>query len=66
MSEETIEHWSWIVRAVFQAENNIIDKWRDKLNAARYTDEADVVCEQYVRAVAKEILDNAYDYESDK
>lgn len=66
MSEETIEHWSWIVRAVFQAENNIIDEWRDKLNAARYTDEADAVCEQYVRAVAKELLDKAYDYESDK
>lgn len=66
MSEETIEHWTWIVRAVFQAESNIIDKWRDTLEQAKGTEDAEAVCEQYVRAVAKELLEKAYDYEPDK
>lgn len=35
MSNETIEHWARIVFGVFEAENSIIDDWRDRLLAAK-------------------------------
>ena len=64
MSEESIEHWSWIVRAVFQAEHNIVDGWKERLEKAKDTDMADKVADEYVRAIATEILSKSMDFET--
>ena len=60
--KEMIKRWSAIVRTVFAAETNIIDKWRDRLEAAKNMkdDEADALADEYCEAIAKEIIGKAY------
>lgn len=55
---ELIEHWKEIAKAVFVAEANIIDKWKPRLrNAKKNGDES--VADEYLEAIAKEIIGNS-------
>lgn len=57
-AKERVEHWKFIVRAVFAAEDSIKDKWKDILKATKNMSDEDKhkVADEYVTAVAKEIL----------
>ena len=57
--KEMIKRWSAIVRTVFAAESNIIDEWRDRLQAAKdmKADEVSALADEYCEAIAKEIVD---------
>lgn len=59
--EEQIEHWMDIVAAVFKAEDAISKDWFPKLRAAKKdmpSDERRQLAEDYLRAIATEILEN--------
>lgn len=59
--EEQIEHWMDIVAAVFKAEDEISDVWFPKLRAAKKdmpSDERRRLAEDYLRAIATEIIEN--------
>ena len=59
--EEQIEHWMDIVAAVFKAEDEISDVWFPKLRTAKKdmpSDERRQLAEDYLRAIATEILEN--------
>ena len=60
-----IKHWSEMARTVFVAETIIIDKWRDRLEAAKNMkdDEADALADEYCEAIAKEIMSSISDEE---
>jgi len=56
--DELIAHWKEIAKAVFVAEANIIDKWKPRLrNAKANGDES--VADEYLEAIAKEIIGNS-------
>lgn len=58
MERETlIKRWKQIASAVFNAENEIIDQWRDRLLQAK-KENASEVADAYLEAIAKEIIDN--------
>ena len=55
---ELIEHWKEIAMAVFVAESKIIDEWAPRLrNAKANGDES--VADEYLEAIAKEIIGNS-------
>ena len=59
--EEQIEHWMDIAAAVFKAEDEISDVWFTKLRAAKKdmpSDERRQLADDYLRAIATEILEN--------
>lgn len=59
--EEQIEHWMDIAAAVFKAEDEISDVWFPKLRAAKKdmpSDERRQLADNYLRAIATEILEN--------
>lgn len=56
--KELIERWKTIASAVFKAENNIIDKWKPRLLAAK-EEETHKVADEYLEAIATEIIDNS-------
>lgn len=66
MNEEYIEHWCWIINAVFRAESNILENWRDRLEKAKGTPEAEKTAQEYVKAIATELLSKGMDFEPDK
>lgn len=56
--DELIAHWKEIAKAVFVAESKIIDKWKPRLrNAKANGDES--VADEYLEAIAKEIIGNS-------
>lgn len=64
---EYIEHWADIIRTVFTAESNIKnrDAWVQRLREARNLpeDQRMKVCNEYVRALATEIVSKTSDEE---
>ena len=59
--EEQIEHWMDIAAAVFKAEDEISKEWFPRLRAAKKdmpSDERRQLAEDYLRAIATEILEN--------
>lgn len=59
--EQMIEHWMDIAAAVFRAEDEISDVWFPKLRAAKKdmpSDERRKLADDYLRAIATEILEN--------
>ena len=58
MSEKDISHWMMIISAVFHAENAISKEWIPKLKAAKEleTEEKEKIADEYLRALAVEIL----------
>ena len=66
--EQAISHWKDVVRVVFVADGNLIDQWRERLaEAAKMpSDEREQVCDEYVTAVAEEILSKTTDEELEK
>ena len=63
MTQEELEHWKDIAKAVFAAENAVIDQWQPKLKAAKkMTDEEQIkVIDEYLTAVATEIVSKTSD-----
>ena len=58
--KELIERWKDIASAVFKAENRIIDEWLPRLNSAKKKEENAVrVVDDYLTAIAEEIIDNS-------
>ena len=58
--EELIEHWMLLAKTVFLAESNISDEWKQKLQAAKGKTSLEIeqAADDYLRAIATEILDN--------
>lgn len=56
--EILIKRWKMIASAVFKAENEIIDQWRDRLLQAK-KENASEVADAYLTAIAKEIINNS-------
>lgn len=54
---ELINRWKTIASAVFNAENNIINDWRPRLEQVT-KENASEVADAYLEAIAKEIIDN--------
>lgn len=56
--DELIEHWMGIVACVFQAEDKLRDEWAPRLKEALHLspDERVELCDDYLRAIAEEIL----------
>lgn len=57
-----IEHWAGIAAAVFRAEDAISDVWFPKLSAAKIdmpSDERRQLADDYLRAIATEIVEHA-------
>ena len=63
---QAIEHWKPIIYAVFTAEDAIIDGWRDRLKEAAKNGESIKVLDEYLTAVAVEILSRTSDEELEK
>lgn len=61
--KEAIEHWKPIIRAVFTAEDAIIDEWRPRLEAAVENGDSIKALDEYITAVAEEILSMTTDNE---
>jgi hypothetical protein len=61
--KEAIEHWKPIIKAVFAADNAIIDEWRPRLEAAVENGDSIKVLDEYLTAVAEEILSMTTDNE---
>ena len=61
--EELINHWADIAATVFHAEDEISDEWFPKLRAAKDLpgDERRQLAEDYLRAIAAEIVDNSHE-----
>lgn len=59
--EIKISRWITIVSAVFCAEDKIKDQWVERLAAAKNMpqDERTKVANEYLRAIATEIIDNS-------
>lgn len=60
--EEQIEHWMDIAAAVFRAEDEISKEWFPKLRAAKKdmpSDERRQLADDYLRAIATEIIENS-------
>lgn len=66
MTERMIEHWAFIVKAVFTAEDAISAEWFPKLRATKDAPKEvrDRISDEYCRAIAKEILSHAEEEES--
>ena len=60
---QAIEHWKPIIQAVFTAEDAIIDGWRDRLKDAAKNGESIKALDEYLTAVAVEILSRTSDEE---
>ena len=59
--EQMIEHWMDIARAVFRAEDEISKDWFPRLRAAKKdmpSDKRRQLADDYLRAIATEILEN--------
>lgn len=58
--ETMILHWMDIAAAVFKAEDEISDEWFPKLRATKDAtkEEKAKIADEYLRAIATEILDN--------
>lgn len=56
--QELLEHWKWIVRAVFQAEYNLGQRG-ERLN--REAEDKEKEADRWVTLVADEILSNTID-----
>ena len=63
--QQAIKHWKPIIKAVFAAENSIIDVWYQKLKEAANLppDEQIRFIDEYLAAVAEEILSKTTDEE---
>lgn len=59
------EHWKTIVNCVFRAEDALGDNYKEKLCQVKGKpqDEIDAVCDEYVGAIADEILGCTFDVE---
>ena len=59
--EKLIEHWMHIASAVFKAEDEISDVWFPKLRAAKGlpSDERRQLADDYLRAIATEIIEHS-------
>lgn len=55
---ELIEHWKEIAMAVFVAESKIIDEWAPRLRSAKANGD-ESVADEYLEAIAKEIIGNS-------
>lgn len=60
--QELLEHWKWIVRAVFQAEYNL-RQHGERIN--REAEDKEKEADRWVTLVADEILSNTIDNEED-
>lgn len=60
MNEELISHWMDIASAIFYAEDKIKDEWFPRLHEAKKLppDEKPKLVDEYLRAIAIEILSN--------
>jgi hypothetical protein len=56
--QELLEHWKWIVRAVFQAEYNLGQRG-ERIN--KEAEDKDKEADRWVTLVADEILSNTID-----
>ena len=58
--EEQIRHWMDIAAAVFKAEDEISKEWFPKLRKAKNlpSDERRQLADDYLRAIATEIIEN--------
>jgi len=58
--EQMIEHWMDIAAAVFKAEDEISKEWFPKLRKAKDlpSDERRQLADDYLRAIATEIIEN--------
>ena len=63
---EVIEHWKPIIYAVFTADAAIIDGWKDRLKEAAKNGESIKALDEYLTAVAVEILSRTSDEELEK
>jgi len=61
--EELIDHWADIAATVFHAEDEISDEWFPKLRKAKELpgDERRKLAEDYLRAIAAEIVGHSKD-----
>lgn len=61
--DELIDHWADIAATVFHAEDEISGEWFPKLRAAKDLpgDERRQLAEDYLRAIAAEIVDNSHE-----
>lgn len=59
--EKMIEHWMGIISCVFSAEDKLRDEWTQRLKEAlsMSPDERVELCDNYLRAIATEILDGS-------
>ena len=60
---EVIEHWKPIIYAVFTADAAIIDGWKDSLKEAAKNGESIKALDEYLTAIAMEILNKTSDEE---
>ena len=60
--QELLEHWKWIVRAVFQAEYNLGQRG-ERIN--KEAEDKDKEADRWVTLVADEILSKTIDNEED-
>jgi hypothetical protein len=58
--EQQIARWAPIVNTVYRAEDNIKAEWLPRLQEAKHLDEPQkqALADEYVRAVAAEIIDH--------
>ena len=66
--EELILHWMDIIAAVFSAEDSIKPEWEPRLKLALQMspDERVELCDNYLRAIAVEILENGGGLENEQ
>ena len=60
--QELLEHWKWIVRAVFQAEYNLGQRG-ERIN--KEAEDKDKEADRWVTLVADEILSNTIDKDNE-
>ena len=63
--QQAIDHWKAIIPAVFRAEDKLQGQWRARLSAAKEmpSDERTRLAEEYVTALATEIVSQTTDEE---
>lgn len=64
--EHAIEHWKWIIRAVFTAEHTVrpsLAERKASLPAEPTQEEIELMCDNYVRDIAIEIIKHTSDEE---
>ena len=65
--KEMIEHWMEIIKAVFTVENVVMPAWQKRLEEAKGQPQEiiDKVCDEYVRAIATELINKGYTFDEE-